>query len=85
MKYSVMHGITGRTQEEWQVTECDTLRDAIEAEAEYIERTTQERGGYAYVCVETDDGIEVMDGTWIDLDAGDNCAKARALRGLLNA
>ncbi len=84
MKYSVMHGITGRTQEEWQVTECNTLRDAIEAEADYIQRTTQELTGYAYVCTQTDDGIEVMDGTWIDLDAGDNGAKAHALRELIN-
>ena len=82
MKYSVMHG---GTSDEWMIDECDTLRDAIESEARYIERTRFELPGYVYVCTETDDGIEVMDGTWINLDAGDNGAKAHELRGLLNA
>lgn len=85
MTYSVVHGYQGRTQEEWLVDECDTLREAIESEARYIERTQFESPGYVYVCIDTDDGIEVMDGTWLDLDKGDNGSKASNLRPQFSA
>ena len=80
MRYTVMHGRQGRTQEEWCVGEADTLAEAIDIERRFVEfGPRQERAGYVYVRdAEADE--PVIDGTWIELDKGDNPGASDALR-----